>query len=418
MENYKMDNSFYLNQQDIKQQSCSADGKYENRHTTFNIRTSAGHLPLQRFLTWLSGCPLPGQVAVFKRPPVTQIADTIGLFLVLMAVGVILIESAKPIAFIGLPLIWLVATGRARKAFITIAHQAVHAQLITVKRKRAREFLNLAVGEVIGVLFWVPSPDKYFQSHVRSHHKLRELATPLDKDGISLFRLGFLPGKSKREYWVLLATHLANPLFYIKETFVRMRLRLLSSGPLQRLASWLFLTSLLGTAYIYNGWQALILVYCVPVFIGFSLSGLMQGLGEHGWGVKMESVGKNERVLKVSQGRFLFDAFPQASNRLAQLKWWSRLFAYHLPARIAILNGDVQHHDWHHCDPRSLRWTESAYARADNIEQFAADQNGIATHSWSLVESLERSFDAMSKAPSLTKHWKDLLDKNNQVYVI
>ena len=271
---------------------------------------------------------------------------------------------------------------------------------------------------MIGVLFWVPSPDKYFQSHVRSHHKLLELATPLDQDGISIFRLGFLPGKSKREYWLLLAKHLANPLFYIKETFIRMRLRLLSSGPLQRLASWVFLVSLLGAAYTYNGWQALMLVYCVPVFIGFSLSGLIQGLGEHGWGVKMDIVGKLARVLPVSQGRFLFDAFPAPSNRIAQLKWWSRLITYHLPARIAILNGDVQHHDWHHCDPRSLRWTESVYARADSIEQFAEDQHCIATHSWSLLESLERSFDAMSKAPLLTKHWKDQLDRNNEVHVI
>lgn len=413
-----MDNSLYLNQEDFEQDACYEDGKYKNRNTRFNIRISAGHLPLQRFFTWLSGCPLPSQVPAFKRPPVTQIADTIGLFIVLMIVGVTLLESVNPIAYVGLPLIWLIATGRARKAFITIAHQVVHAQLLTVRKKRTREFLNQVVGEVVGVLFWVPSPDKYFQSHVRSHHKLLELATPLDQDGVSLLRLGFLPGKSKREYWLLLATQLVNPLFYIKETFVRIRLRLFSSKPLQRLASWVFLVSLMGAAYIYNGWQALILVYCVPVFIGFSLSGLIQGLGEHSWGVRMDIVGEKERVLQVSQGRFLFDAFPATGNRIAQFKWWSRLIVYHLPARIAILNGDVQHHDWHHCNPRSLRWTESAYARADSIEQFEADQHSSATHSWSLLESLERSFDAMSRAPMLTKHWKDQLDNNNQVHVI
>jgi hypothetical protein len=418
MEKYEMENSFYLNQQHIEQQSRFEDSEHKSRHTTFSIRMSAGHLPLQWVLTWLSGCPLPGQMPAFKRPPITQVADTIGVFLVLMVVGIILLKIDNPIAYIGLPLIWLIATGRARKSFITIAHQAVHAQLLTVRNKRARELLNQAIGEVIGVLFWVPSPDKYFQSHVRSHHKLLELATPLDQDGVSLFRLGFLPGKSKRDYWVLLAKHLANPLFYIREMFVRIRLRLLSSSPLQRLASWVFLVSLLGTAYSYNGWQALMLVYCVPVFIGFSFSGLIQGLGEHGWGVRMDIVGKNERVLQVSQGRFLFDAFPAPGSSIAQLVWWSRLITYHLPARIAILNGDVQHHDWHHCDPRSLRWTESAYARADSIGQFAADQHCTPTHSWSVLESLERSFDSMSQAPLLTEYWKDQLDNNNQVHVI
>ncbi|HQZ63607.1 MAG TPA: hypothetical protein PLY87_00970 [Planctomycetaceae bacterium] len=382
------------------------------RNRQFAIRESVRNLPFQFFWTWLSGCPLPGEEPLVRRTPLMHTLDSIVGFLLALVLGSWLILSGL---IWPLPLVLLLATGRARKSYITIEHQVVHSQLFHIKLRDLRQFCNQLIGEFIGVLFWVPEPDLYHQTHAGSHHKNRDVATPRDKDGAPIFKLGFLPGMQIRQYWSLLWCTVFSPRFYFQSGINRLWLSLVTSSRKRIIMSWAFLAALLLPLSAVKGWWAVLLVYSLSVFVGFPAAGLLQMCGKHFWGCHLDKLGTSERTALVCQGRFLLDPYPSpGSSHNDYICFWARLFGYHLPVRIAVLNGDVQHHDWHHRIPGSAEWTESSFARMRDINAGCPNWSNLPsyTHSWSLGESIARTFQEMAAAPPLTEEWLAVV--NNQ----
>src|SRR5262249_23649677 len=148
-----------------------------------------------------------------------------------------------------LPPLLLLAVGRARKSYITIEHQAIHSQLFTFRSRRLREGCNWLVGELIGLLLWVPEPDMYRATHSESHHKAKDLATPRDRDGAPFFRLGFLPGMPEAHYWRLLWQTLIDPRFYLRQANERLTLSLFTASYRRVALSWLFGITLLTLSF-------------------------------------------------------------------------------------------------------------------------------------------------------------------------
>lgn len=48
--------------------------------------------------------------------------------------------------------------------------------------------------------------------------------------------------------------------------------------------------------------------------------------------------------------------------------WSLEHLCYHLPVRVMVLPGDLSQHDFHHRNPATLRWTETAFAREVDID--------------------------------------------------
>jgi hypothetical protein len=377
-------------------------------HDPFTIRSSVRHLPCQGFFTWLSGCPLPGERPRFRRTPALHTLDAVGGFgaAVTLAAFVLHIGSIW-LSMITLPPLFLLAVGRARKSYITIEHQVIHAQLFHLRNRKLRCWCNQAVGEFIGLVLWVPEPDLYHETHAESHHKNSDLATPRDKDGIPFFRLGFLPGMPEAAYWKLLWGTLADPRYYAQQIRSRIWLSLFASSRRRVILSWMLAGLLLAPLIATSVWWDFLTVYLATIFIGFPIAGILQMSSRHFWGCHMDQLGSPLRTALVCQGRFLLDPYPPPRSALRlHLRFWARLFGYHLPVRIAVLNGDVQHHDWHHRYPGSPAWDESAYARMRDIEAGCPGwEHAPYTQTWSLGEAIRRTFAAMAAAPPFSEEW-------------
>jgi hypothetical protein len=414
-----------------------------DRNRSLWIRHTGKELPLQIFWTWLSGVEIQPSSRYFDRTPSLQVLDSVGGFLAAIFFGHVALKLGG-LWLLAAPLMSLIALSRARKCHMTIVHQAVHDQLFQVKNIRVRKALNRFVAELIGVLIWIPDFAAYRASHAISHHNHRETATPkdqdgkevftlgssgqekiavfanmeletatpLDQDGKEVFLMGFLPGRPREYYWRLIWKIVRSPKFYIADLVKRARYSLIVAPWYRRLASAVFLCGLIFIATSYSAWPTLVLLYVIPVFPLFRLSGLLQVLSEHMWGTQMHLIGNKDRVPLVCQGRFLFDEVPSIDLPLsrwllATLKWWIRV-PYHLVIRLCVLCGDLQVHNDHHFHPRSPEWTNAISACSRRMTK---DTEGLYTHSWSMEEALDRVFTAMAAEPPLDSNWlKELRD--------
>ncbi len=425
--------------------TSSTNQLVNDRNRSISIRESGRNLPAQFFWSWLSGVQLQESTS-FQRTPLVHVLDSVGGFLGAMVIGHLALKSGGLWVLLVLPAM-LIALGRARKMHMTIVHQAVHDQLFQIKNAKLRKAANRVVADLFGVLIWIPDFPAYRGSHAVSHHNPRETATPkdsdgrevftlgmsrsekarlhsstesvdpetatpLDQDGKEVFSMGFLPGKPREHYWRLMWRLIRSPKFYVADFVKRFRYSLFEAPSYRRLASFIFVSGILGVAAMYSAWPTLLLLYVLPVFPLFRLSGLLQVLSEHFWGTHMDLIGDKERISLVCQGRFLFDPRPDKdlpfSIRVrATFKWWLRI-PYHLLVRICVLCGDLQVHNDHHFHSRSPEWADAIGASSRHIRQ---DKEGLYTHAWSLGEALDRVFNAMASAPPLDRNWlKELED--------
>jgi hypothetical protein len=67
-----------------------------------------------------------------------------------------------------------------------------------------------------------------------------------------------------------------------------------------------------------------------------------------------------------------------------------------LSVRVAILNGDLPQHDWHHHSPKTQKdWPNAAYARQREVEAGAE-----YTEYWGLTTVIDQVFQGLGKANS------------------
>ena len=99
----------------------------------------------------------------------------------------------------------LLASG-ARYVVATIIHHGVHGHLYKSQR------LNKIICEILSTLFIVQPYTSYRQFHVYEHHG-KKFPTVDDKDLAAIYKLGFVPGKSKSVLYLNLFVKLFSPFF-------------------------------------------------------------------------------------------------------------------------------------------------------------------------------------------------------------
>jgi fatty acid desaturase len=346
----------------------------------------------EAFITWVSGCPHRGQQPVFKRGVAMATTEAFLGFFLSVGVGHAAVVFG---AWWALPIVWLFIVGRAWALF-ALFHHAAHRNLFR------SESANRFVANTISLMTFASWIDAYRDTHIKSHHGAAFCR--LDDAEGAFMELGFPPGRPRQEYWKRLWWSIILPGSYLR--YARYRLWDWHKSTPRTLVPMLgFAFSLLAGAWYASAMMSLLLAYVVPLFVVFNITGLVGTFSEHHWGCLRDHGSARDRMVLLSQGRYLLDEAPDPKLPAPQryrrwLLWWVRLVFYHLPTRIAVLPGYTLHHDHHHRHPQTEDWANATYERAEHV------WNGCPgfldhphTHAWSLGEAIDRVFTRMAAAP-------------------
>jgi len=296
-----------------------------------------------------------------------------------------------------LPLGWIFTIGGSRHLQVSITHFAIHNQFFADKRR------NRLLAQTISTVLLITDYDTYYRDHVNNHHPNRTFARRGDPDLEFLIALGFLPGMSRDELWRHLWRTVVSPRFHYLFLRGRLHSNFVGASRPRRYAAIAFWSIVSIALATHPAWiLPFTILYVVPLTIGYHVSSLLQFASEHLWLLPCRGdEGAREHAKALTRGRFCGDALPQAGLRgLARLRawtiWWVRLFTVHAVVRIAVLPGDLTHHDLHHLRPHDFDWPN---ADAVRLEMLA---NGVVLNeTWGLFAALDEVFTVLSSVPAM-----------------
>jgi len=254
-------------------------------------------------------------------------------------------------------------------------------------------------GEIFSTIFLIQGLDRYRSDHLAHHGKI--FATLEDGDAVMVLRLGFAPGKTRRELWMKLLKLCFSPSFHIKFLFGRLKENLVLC-PRYRAAmtvGWFAILGLVGYAF---GFAILFNVYLMPIFIFIQIPALIQLLCEHIY--ISADLPPRERHKLLSNGRFCGVPPPRWNGnplRYASdlVVWTLRMMFVELPARIIIFQGSLPEHDWHHRHPGSREWANGRMLREEELRaEFVANGRTDFLEVWGSIEIVDRVLRSISRA--------------------
>lgn len=362
------------------------------------IRASYQRFPrwTQHLWTWITGKALPGQQPLVKLNPVTYLLCD----LVALAVGISsawwLVASGPSLAWLGLPLCWVLTTSASRVCSTVIAHHAIHT------RFTHRIAQDWRIHQVLSTLVCTDDADQYYEDHINLHHRKETFATIADPTIQHLLQLGFRPGMSEKALWRRLAVVVVSPRFHLEFLYTRLAQNLWRCAPYRRVMGFVYLGTVLGLVAWQGAWLEFALAVLIPLVPLYQIVALLEFLSEHAW-FKAKDASAGGRAFHVSHswGRFSGDPLPAKGLGLASAlgawsRWVARLAFYHVPARILVVPGDLAQHDFHHRRPSTKEWVRAAYARQHDID---ADHPRWPAYTdvWGLGTAIGRVFTILSQ---------------------
>ena len=367
------------------------------RQTYFSegIRESMACLPkfLQPIITLLTGKPLPREKPFFVFSPMGSLISSFTSLIVLVCIGFYFLSITNYI-FLVLPIYWVIITGIMRKLQVVYGHHLIHGMFSL----RISHFIM----DFITTILLVQNRKLYKYDHMR-HHSKKFFTTLEDADALSLFKLGFSPGRKVSFYFRKLLTTIISPKFHGKILISRIKSNLSRSLMWSFLSVFWLIFITIGLGLIFPLLHVVVLIW-LPLFVFLNISSLLQFLTEHAWLITRNAPTSDIDYNKRCWGRFLGEKYPSGnigSVRLfAVLKWWSRMILVHLPVRVGCLVGDLPAHDWHHlsCFIRNgSMWTTAIYNRQQLIDidnSLKMDEREL----WGLYDMLTHVFMLLSNS--------------------
>ncbi|WP_254564991.1 hypothetical protein [Oscillatoria sp. HE19RPO] len=201
-------------------------------------------------------------------------------------------------------------------------------------------------------------------------------------------------------YWRKLRTTAISPYFH--GLFLRNRfLSNFVTSPLYRRAMAIIWVSVVVVVVtLTHTWFAFLVAWVFPLTILYQISALLQFTSEHRWLV-VPGIGK-PAIARKSLGRFMGETPPDApfsEQPREWLLWLLRMLGYHLPARIAVISGELPEHDWHHRHPNHKDWANGVYHRQRDIEAGCPNWPEEYTEVWGLFNAVDCVFKGLSQMP-------------------
>lgn len=332
----------------------------------------------QPFITWLSGIPAAREVQRFRMTPLRVMG--IGVLSILAGFGMILCAVTLPLpwAILGyLPGFFCVAGGM-RRLDVLIIHQSLHARVLGSPRA------NRILGEVLTTLL-LRVPYRENQREHLAHH--RSPCSEDDGDVAFLRDAGVSVAAHPVQLYVRILVTCLSPRFHFGFAGSRLMANFLRARPLYRLVmSWAYGAALAAPALWYGAGylQSLVLLWLLPLTIGFQISNFLYTATKHRWWLfSNRNIREQDKRDLLSYARVCCDPMPAAPTPLALLGWWARAVLVHAPTRLFIVVGDTVHHDLHHVAP-TCDWPNAAAERpiyaARTPERFTEVWGGLPAH--------------------------------------
>lgn len=353
------------------------------------------HIFLQEIFTWITGKPYEYQQPLIKQTALGYL--TLALTeLALGTIGSFLILKYSILFYLLLPATFLLTVGGARILETTIIHQCVHLNFYKSSRVR-----NRLLAELLSTLIGTEHFDGYYYNHVRKHHNRKAFATFEDPAYKLILKLGFYPGRSKREYGQCLIKAIFSPSFHLSLLKERLISNFLTSPFYRRVMSIIWIIGCFSFALATENLVIFLIVWVFPLTLLHNISALLHALTEHIWGYEDEKESQQVVYLRRTCGRFCGELppnIPIVHNPSPWFNWGVKLLFIHLPIRLACWVGEVPEHDYHHRHSRDKNWVNGAYARQREQEAGCPGFPESYTEVWGIYAAIDRVFEALSQA--------------------
>jgi fatty acid desaturase len=366
-----------------------------------DVRASFLRFPTwtQHFWTWLTGKALPYQKPLLRHTWLSYLIVTLAAFFSGLSLSSMAIAFQFEWWWLALLVGWTLTLASARTMILVIAHQCIHKQF------SGRPKLDLFFGELVTVLTVYQDAHAFQVEHFDGHHRHAIFATADDPPVQVLLGLGFRPGMTRRQLWWRAAIVMLSPVFYGQGFWSRLKSNL-TVGTWRRLAFFVWAAFWLSVSFwVPNGIWVFAVAFALPIVPFAQLSALLDKLGEHSWMVPANpETNPRHRQAEGTWARFCGQPVPDRSMPLRQQlvawpRWIFAMAAYHLPARLFVIVGDLPNHDYHHRFPATPEWTTAAYARQRDIDLCRPDPHPY-TEVWGMFEAIDQMFEGMSRQPT------------------
>lgn len=338
----------------------------------------------QWILTEITGKALPGYEPPFRWTPLGRFAMSIVILLTGIGLGALGMKLGGFGYLLVLPG-WLLTVSAMRSWQTSYVHHQAHGNFLP-------GWIGNVLADTLSTLIWIQPLGGYRADHLLHH---AALATEEDADLRFLAALGFAPGWSVRDYWRYFLQLMISPKFHLTYAWFRLRANFLTASPGRRIAA-LGWTALVGTLWL-SAPLATTLLWLIPAWPLYHLSGLMQLLTEHNWvrvGTARDS--KSVVVARLTNGRFFGETLRDGSASTVFV-WGLKMLVLHLPQRLYIAQDDLTNHDLHHRRTMS-DWSNAAYVRRDMM----LTRGGAAvvwTEHWGFIAAAEETFRLLASLP-------------------
>ncbi|ODS22503.1 hypothetical protein AB835_13765 [Candidatus Endobugula sertula] len=273
---------------------------------------------------------------------------------------------------------------------VTHMHHCIHGSFFKSNK------INNLYADIISGLIFVQNRKAYKKDHI-AHHKRKFFTTENDSDARALIYLGFLPGKSKRFYYIKVLLAIFSPIFHGK--FLNTRLKGVFVGSLIITKILACFSALTITLFATLDFELTFFAVILPLFILYNYSALLQFLTEHLWLTRDSAPVNLDEYLVRCWGRFC--GIEKRPGFIGTTLWLLHLLFAAIPFRFGCLVSDLPAHDWHHVcgylkhNPAS--WNEGVYLRQGAIDN--GDKLGLAQREiWGLLDALDRVFSGLESS--------------------
>lgn len=357
-----------------------------------NAHPFAG-LPFAPFWVSLSGKEMLGRARAWEPRNWGYLVTGIA-WLVVGTAGVVWSLQAGWLA--GIPVYiasMILIVGGARYFVATNIHMMAHHLMFS------KASTNHWWGEIFGTIFLIQSIARYRSQHLSHHGKI--FSTLQDGDAVMVLRLGFAPGKTRRELWLNLIRICLSPIFHFQFFVARLNENLILC-PRYRAAMTIGWFTILGLIGYEVGFAILFHAYILPIVLLIQIPAFVQVLCEHIY--ISTDLPPRKRHLLLSNGRYCGIPLPRHSGSDARYAadlavWALRIFFVELPARITIFQGSLPEHDWHHRHPGSRQWANGRMLREEELRTEVLERGETDfLEVWGSIEIVDRVLRSISKA--------------------
>ncbi|GAA0670659.1 fatty acid desaturase [Streptomyces thermocarboxydovorans] len=346
-------------------------------------------------LTILTGKALSGQPSPGWTPTFHLVTATTSL-----VAGVLLSVLAYALGGPFLLLLvagWAVTLHGMRNLRMMIYHQCSHRNMY---RRRA---LDRAVGHAVSALLIIQNFQRYSREHVSDHHALDHMTLKDPTVQAFLVGLDLHPGMSRRAMWRRVLGKLVSPRFHLVFAVSRARSFRSQAARTEKAVALTLYGSLALVTGLTGTWQALLVIWFVPLVPLFQISNTLRLCVKHTFPAPgVEDRRSRAYFASLTNAIFLGDPAPAPQlpawrRMLGWARWTLRLLFVHAPSRYLVLTGDTVVHDFHHRHPRAGDWANYIFARQKDAEHLAPGQPPYH-EVWGLVPAISHVFDSLAAA--------------------